>query len=93
MFLHVISVHACPRILTPAAPAPVFFTFTANSDCCSKPNVYHRISGFDRSFGGVCHHGPAASSPPLSVISVGRSMPSYCLPASLSSARRLLSIA
>ena len=51
MFLQVDSVHAWPRIASSAGVLPVRFTFVANRACCSKPQLYQRSSGLEKSFG------------------------------------------
>ena len=64
-----------------ASAAPVFFTFAANNETPSNPQVNQLMFGCDKSFGGDCRHLPMTSIPPLTSILVSCSIPSGGSPA------------
>src|SRR5687767_15561174 len=57
----VVALQAWALILMRPSAAPVFFTFAANNETPSKPQVNQLMSGCDISFGGDCRHLPTIS--------------------------------
>ena len=83
--------HACASTCT-QPPASARSTRAAKNERSSKPQVYQRMSGCERSVGTDCRHGEASSISGDGVRRVGSSVSGRSRPAA-SRARSTLSIA
>ena len=88
---HSRSVQACASTCS-QPPASARSTRAAKNERSSKPHVYQRMSGCERSVGAVCRHAEASSISGDGVRRVGSSVSGRSLPVA-SRARSTLSIA